>query len=873
MIETKFVERIAQEASVRPEQVTAAIALFDKGSTVPFVARYRKDVTGNLNEVALEQIHDRNVYFTALSNRRNAIIENIAKQNALTDELRAQIESCYSQTDLEDLYLPFKKQRRTKASMAREQGLEPLAEFIWAQVPADKTIDAFAATFVTPVKSISSPEEALDGARNILAERISVDPWARVGLRRRMQEEGTLTSLATKAAEQEKTKFEQYYNFSEPLKTVPSHRLLAVLRGARLGILKMDIVIDDEAAQAELANHYVKAPGTEFEAHIRAAALDAYKRLLRPGIENEVVTNARAAADQDAIKVFRENARNLLLSPPAGRLAVLGVDPGLRTGCKLAAIDQHGRFLESATIFPSEPHNDQDGAAKTIVDLIERNSLNAVAIGNGTGSREVEKFIRETLHKHEKKEVLVALVSESGASIYSASKTARDEFPDIDVTIRGAISIARRLQDPLAELVKLDPKTLGVGQYQHDVNQRDLRENLYRTVESCVNSVGVDVNTASVDLLRYVSGIQMGTAQNIIEHRTKIGGFLSREQLKEVSGIGEKTFEQCAGFLRIPTAENPLDRTAIHPESYPIVEKIAEQLGQPVTTLIAQPEKLSSLQLDAFSTENIGMLTLEDIREELKKPGRDPRSEFRVPRYIDGVYDVESLQEGMEAEGVVTNVTDFGAFVDIGVHQDGLVHLSELARQFVKDPRDFVKAGEVVRVKVIKIDRDTKRISLSMKQLLPAPERAPRPEGDRPRRPRPEGGAPAAAGEAPQGEQRPRREGQGGEGGQRPQRSENRGPRREGGEGGQRPQRGEGRGPRREGGEGGGQRPPRSDSRPPRPEGDAPRRRDDRGPRRAPAQADRHGTPSALKHADNTKGSFNSTLADKLAALKEKLDN
>jgi len=877
MIESKFIERIAQEAHARPEQVAAAIGLFDKGSTVPFVARYRKDVTHNLDEVKLETIFDRNTYFIALTNRRNAVLDNIGKAGALTDELRAQIEACFDQTTLEDLYLPFKKQRRTKASVARDQGLEPLADFLWAQDPAAPILEEFAASFVTPVKGVHSLDDAFEGARHIIAEKVSVDPWARAGLRKRMQGEGVFTSVASKAAADEKTKFEQYYNYAQPLKDVPPHRLLAALRGARLGILKLDITLNDDTVVEEIVGHYVTQPDSVYAPQLRSAVVDAYKRLLRPSIENEVTALAREHADNEAIKVFRENARNLLLAAPGGHMPVIGVDPGLRSGCKLAVIDQHGTYLESATIFPLEPHNDAEKAAATLLELMDKHSVKALAIGNGTGSREVAKFIDELLHKAERKGAFTILVSEAGASIYSASQVARDEFPDLDVTIRGAISIARRLQDPLAELVKLDPKTLGVGQYQHDVSQRELREALYRTVESAVNWVGVDLNTASAELLRYVSGIQPGTAQNIVEFRKTSGGFVSREQLKEVNGIGEKTYEQCAGFLRIPNAANPLDRTSIHPECYDLVKQIAADQAIALESIVGNADKANYIDVTKYATEHVGRFTLDDIKEELKKPGRDPRREFRVPKFIEGVTTVEALAEGMESEGVITNVTDFGAFVDIGVHQDGLVHLSELSHRFVKDPREVVKVGDIVRVKVIKIDRDHKRVSLSIKQLLqpparPAgagehrgPDQGARPAGpggpprrdDRgPRPPRPEGAPQGAPQQGAGGERPPRRDARpgGGAGGGRPE------PRRDA-EGAPRPQqrtarpeRSDSRGPR----EGGGDRGPRSDR------GD--------GQRRSNTQANRLGTPSALKHASGTEGAFNSTLADKLAALKKSLD-
>ncbi|MBI3117739.1 MAG: helix-hairpin-helix domain-containing protein, partial [Candidatus Hydrogenedentes bacterium] len=524
-------------------------------------------------------------------------------------------------------------------------------------------------------------------------------------------------SSATKNAAEQKTKFEAYYDYAEPLKKIPSHRFLAVLRGVRMGLLRMDLTIDDDRVLQELVTGFIKVAGSPYDEHIAAATHDAYKRLLRPSIENEVVGLARQAAEEEAIRVFRENARNLLLSAPAGRLVVMGVDPGIRTGCKLAVVDNLGHFIANATIFPMEPQKDEAAAERSVRDLIDQHEVRAVAVGNGTGSREVARFLEGVLKRNYGGRVFLVFVNEAGASVYSASKLARQEFPDLDVTVRGAISIARRLQDPLAELVKIEPRSIGVGQYQHDVNQRRLREGLYKTVEWCVNAVGVDLNSASVELLRYISGIQMGTAQNIVEFRAKNGAFKSRQQLLEVSGIGDRTFEQAAGFLRIPGAENPLDATAIHPEAYPVVERIAEKAGVAVAELIKNPRAFEKINIEEYSSEHIGKFTLDDIRQELMKPGRDPRREFRVPRFVDGVADLAHLQEGTETEGVVTNVTDFGAFVDIGVHQDGLVHLSELANRFVRDPGDVVKVGDIVRVKVMKVDKEMNRISLSMKAL------------------------------------------------------------------------------------------------------------------------------------------------------------
>ncbi len=729
MLESKFIARIAQEISLNEEQVARAIELFDGGATIPFVARYRKDVTGNLDEAQLEAVQERAQYLAALAQRRDSILDTIGKQGKLTEELRAQIDACFDRTRLEDLYLPFKPMRRTKATAAREKGLEPLADFLMTQMLIEGPIEFFAEKYVSPEKAVSSAEEALEGAGYIVAERISTDADVRALVRGRMLDEGLIKAHPTKNAEGKKTKFETYYNFSEPIGKIPSHRLLAVMRGLKEGVLRMELVIDDETMIADILGHYLKETGSPFEKHLKDIVRDAYNRLLRPSIENEVLGIARDRAEAEAIRVFRENAENLLLLAPAGQLTVIGVDPGLRTGCKLAVVDQTGKLLEHATIFPTPPQNDTEGAGKVLVELIDRHGVRAVAIGNGTGSREVSTFIRDVLRRLNRSDLFSVLVNEAGASVYSASKLARAEFPDLDVTVRGAISIARRLQDPLAELVKIDPRHVGVGQYQHDVNQKNLREGLRTTVVSCVNKVGVDLNSASVSLLRYVSGLHANVAENIVEFRSRNGAFRSRTQLMEVEGVGEKVFEQCAGFLRVANGENVLDSTGIHPEAYPVVERIAESLEAKVEQLLRDPKVLAGLDLSQFSNDVIGAQTLADIRHELLKPGRDPRTEFKVPKFLDDVTSVEQLENGMVMEGVVTNVTDFGAFVDIGVHQDGLVHLSELTNRFVDDPRQIVKVGEIVRVKVIKVDKDLPRISLSMKALIP-------PRKKRSRRPR-----------------------------------------------------------------------------------------------------------------------------------------
>jgi len=726
MLESKFIGRIAQEVALKHEQVQRTIELFDSGATIPFVARYRKDVTGNLDETQLEAVHERAQYFAALAQRRDSILDTIEKQGKLTGELRAEIDACFDRTRLEDLYLPFKPARRTKATVAREKGLEPLADFLMTQLLIEGPIEFFAEKYVNPEKAVSSPEEALEGAGYIVAERISTDADVRALVRARMLDEGIIKAHPTKNAEGKKTKFETYYNFSEPIGKIPSHRLLAVLRGLKEGVLRMELVIDDEIMMRDILAHYLKEPGSPFEKYLKEIVRDAYNRLLRPSLENEVLGIARERAETDAIRVFRENAENLLLLAPAGQISVIGVDPGLRTGCKLAVVDQTGNLVEHATVFPTPPQNDIEGAEKVLVELINKHNVRAVAIGNGTGSREVSAFIRDALRRLNRDDLFSVLVNEAGASVYSASKLARAEFPDLDVTVRGAISIARRLQDPLAELVKIDPRHVGVGQYQHDVNQKSLREGLRTTVVSCVNKVGVDLNSASVALLRYVSGVPSNVAENIVEFRSRTGAFRNRRQLMDVDGIGDKVFEQCAGFLRVSNGDNVLDNTGIHPEAYPVVERIAEAVQMQVDQMIKDPKVLAGLDLSQFSDDVIGTHTLTDIRHELLKPGRDPRTEFKVPKFLDNVTSVEQLEGGMVMEGVVTNVTDFGAFVDIGVHQDGLVHLSELTNRFVEDPRQVVKVGEIVRVKVIKVDKELPRISLSMKALIPARKKHPR---------------------------------------------------------------------------------------------------------------------------------------------------
>ena len=724
MIDQALVERIAGEIAAKPEQVAAAIQLFDKGATPPFVARYRKDVTGGLNEAALEHIEERNTYYTSLYNRRAAILENIARQEKLTDALRARIESCTSHITLEDLYLPFRKQRRSKAGLAREQGLQPLADYLMNQTFVLGPIEMFAEEFVRPERSISSPEEALVGAQNILSEQFSLDADVRDFIRWKMLEEGIITATATKNAADHNNRFEAFQQFSDAVRNISAGKLLTMLRGVRMGQLRVDLGINDQETVDALAARFIKEPGSDFDPYIRGAMEDAYKHMLRPAIEHEVIGILRERADEEVIKNIREGVEWQLMQPAAGRIPVLGILPGLRMGAKIAAVDAAGALLEHAVAFPAEPTHDLDGARQIILNLLKKHDIRAVAIAEAAGSRDAAKAVGQALKELDDERAFLIFMRNAPTEALSMSKPSQDEFPEMDPAVRGAIAVARLLQDPLAELVKIEPKQIASGQHLHDVNQRRLRDALSTAMVSCVCRVGVDVNTASLHLLRYVCGIQLGAAQNIIEVRSRNGGFKNRSQLAEVPGIGEKTFEQCAGFLRIRDGENPLDATMIHPESYPIVEKIAASVGANTSQLLGNAQLVAKVDFAAFAANGVGPLTLADIREQLLHPRVDARRPFRAPRYIHGVYDVQDLEEGMEAEGIVTNVTEFGAFVDIGVHQDGLIHLSELANRYIRNPNEIIRIGDLVRVKVIKVDKEQRRISLSRKALLP-PHRPP----------------------------------------------------------------------------------------------------------------------------------------------------
>jgi uncharacterized protein len=719
---------VAQTLQISMKSLAAVIELLDEGSTVPFIARYRKEATGNLDEVKIRAIEEQLAYFRDLMARKETILASIQEQGKLTNELKLRIERTLDKSELEDIYLPYKPKRRTKATIAREKGLEPLADYLWAQQAGAMPLATLAASFVDAEKGVSDIEEALTGARHIVAETIAESADIRKALRHAMFDEGVIVSKMATDAVDEQQKFKMYYDYREPVKQIPSHRMLAIRRGEAENILYFLIEIEAGRALALIHGKVHKQPG-DWTPHLQMAMEDSWRRLLQNSIASEIRLELKQRADADAIQVFRENLQNLLLSPPAGQLAVLGIDPGIRTGCKIAVVDDTGKFLGHDVIYPFQPKNDVAGAEGTLKGLIARHGVRAVAIGNGTASRETDAFVREFLRKENLGAIFCVMVNESGASIYSASDIARQEFPDLDLTVRGAISIARRLQDPLAELVKLDPKSIGVGQYQHDVDQRHLQKSLESVIESCVNRVGVELNTASWTLLRYVAGINERTAQKIVEYRNENGRFRSRVQLTAVPGIGPKTFEQAAGFLRIRHGDHPLDVTAVHPESYPVVEQMAQSLNVPVEKLIEQPALLEKLDRSGLAA---GVYTLNDILEELRKPGRDPRDKFVAPAFQENVKEISDLRPGITLEGVVTNVTKFGAFVDVGVHQDGLVHISELADRYVKEPSDVVKVGQLVKVRVLSADPKAKRIALSMKTLAakgakPAAAAPPRP--------------------------------------------------------------------------------------------------------------------------------------------------
>jgi len=705
---------IVEDSGLKTFQVENTVSLLKEGATVPFIARYRKERTGELDEVAIRDIEERLAYFTELEDRKLTVLKSVEEQGKLTPELKSRIDTTRQKTELEDLYLPYKPKRRTKATIARERGLEPLADIIASLQFVEGTPGEVAIPFVDAEREVPDAAAALEGAGHILAERIAEDADLRAFVRRMTVEKGLISSRVASGKRETVTKFEMYYDFQEPLKEAPSHRMLAMRRGEKEEVLFLAIIAPVEDILAGLKTRTITKE-TIFGTMLSSVVEDSYKRLMAPSIEVELRLESKQRAEEEAIRVFAENLRNLLLAPPAGSKRVLGIDPGLRTGCKLAAVDGTGRFLDHATVYPHTGEEKAKTARKQLLRLVEVYQSDMIAVGNGTAGRETEKFVRDALADSGKK-LPVVLVSEAGASVYSASEIAREEFPDLDLTVRGAISIARRLQDPLAELVKIDPKSIGVGQYQHDVNQASLKKALDAVVESCVNYVGVDLNTASWALLSYVSGLGPALAKAIVRYRDENGGFPSRQALLQVPRFGSKAFEQSAGFLRIRGGGNPLDNTAVHPERYPVVETMAADLGVSLAELAADPVIVSRIDLSRYVTDSVGLPTLRDIIEELKKPGRDPRREFQAAAFRDDVCEISDLREGMVLQGVVTNVTAFGAFVDIGVHQDGLVHVSHLADRFVKDPNEAVSVGQIVRVKVLTVDGERKRISLSIRE-------------------------------------------------------------------------------------------------------------------------------------------------------------
>jgi uncharacterized protein len=706
---SRWVDQIAKEFSLAFKHVTAVAELLAEGGTVPFISRYRKEMTGSMDEVMITNIRDRIEQLRELDKRKEAVISSIEKQGKLTPELMQAVVTANSLAELEDIYLPYKQKRKTRATAAKEKGLEPLALKLFEQERFN--LEEFTKTFVDTEKGVANEQEALDGARDIIAEWVSENPESRKKVREIFWSEGTIETKVMKGKEEDGQKYKDYFEWKEPVAKTPSHRLLAMRRGEKEGILALDIFPPEETAIASLEKQYIKHENAASE-QVKLAIKDSYKRLLSPSLETEVRMESKMKADEEAIKVFAANLKELLLSSPLGQKAVLALDPGFRTGCKVVCLDKQGMLLQYENIFPNEPQRELAKSTVVIKNLVEKYNIEAIAIGNGTAGRETESFVKSIGLSNK---IIIVMVNESGASIYSASDVAREEFPDRDVTVRGAVSIGRRLMDPLAELVKIDAKSIGVGQYQHDVDQAKLKQGLDDVVMSCVNSVGVEVNTASKELLSYVSGLSSALAKNIVEFRNQNGPFKDRSSLMKVPRLGEKVFEQAAGFLRIHDAGNPLDSSAVHPESYAIVNQMASDLGCTVKDLMSGTELRKQLDLKKYVTEKFGLPTLTDIVTELEKPGRDPREQFEVFSFTDGVNAIADLKVGMKLPGIVTNVTNFGAFVDVGVHQDGLVHISHLSDKFIKDPQEAVTVQQKVTVTVVEVDVARKRIGLSMK--------------------------------------------------------------------------------------------------------------------------------------------------------------
>ncbi|MDR2560876.1 MAG: RNA-binding transcriptional accessory protein [Holophagales bacterium] len=723
------IDRICKELTLPRASVAAVMALLSDGNTVPFIARYRKEATGSLDEVAIRSIEERMAYFKDLLERRATVLNTIEKSGKLTDELRAKIDKAWTKIELEDLYLPYKPKKRTKATIAKEQGLEPLLDLLLEDGTGADPMMLSGPFAKEGDGSNESQEDALppsacvEGAGHILAERLAESAEIRAWLRKAFLDQGVLTCLLREDRKEgkEALRFRQYWDFRGAIRNMPPHRVLAIRRGEKENILSVKLVVDRSRLVSELASKVKINPASGYRAMLQAVCEDAFDRLLAPSLETEIRSEAKKKADAEAIKVFKSNLDHLLLAPPAGQMCTLGVDPGIRTGCKLAIINRLGQFMETATVYPLEPKRDLEGTAAVLEQLMQKYPIETIAVGNGTGGREAEAIFRQWLEDTGRGNVPCVSVSESGASVYSASEVAREEFPDLDVTVRGAISIARRFQDPLAELVKIEPKSIGVGQYQHDVNPAQLKKGLDESVESCVNRVGVDLNSASYKLLSYVAGIGEALSKNIVQWRYEKGAFQKREQLLEVPRFGEKAFQQAAGFLRVRGGENPLDASAVHPESYSVVQRICQLVGKSVPELIGNEAILDSLDPKTFIDEQFGPETVADIIAELKKPGRDPRQEFEAVHFNEGVNRPSDVEVGMELQGIVTNVTDFGAFVDFGVHQDGLVHLSEIGHRFIKHPSEALAIGQQVKVKVTAVDLEAKRINLSIKALLPKP--------------------------------------------------------------------------------------------------------------------------------------------------------
>ena len=745
--------RIANELAVRDNQVLAAVQLLDEGATVPFIARYRKEVTGGLDDTQLRNLEERLRYLRELEDRRETVLKSIEEQGKLTPELEKLVRAAETKTTLEDIYLPYKPKRRTKAQIAREAGLEPLAHDLLNDPTRDPQAEA--AKYIDAEKGVADEKAALDGARQILMEDLAEDAELIGSLRERLWNEGVLSSQVVVGQEQAGAKFSDYFDFAEPIHKVPSHRALALFRGRNENVLQLNLdlpVTEGQAHPAELAiaeRAGIEDRGRPADAWLLETAHWAWRVKIHLKLDLDLKMRLREAAEEEAIKVFARNLHDLLLAAPAGARATLGLDPGLRTGVKVAVVDATGKLVDTATIYPHVPKNQWDQSIAVLAALAKKHGVQLISIGNGTASRETDKLAADLIRRHPELRLTKVMVSEAGASVYSASELAANEFPDLDVSLRGAVSIARRLQDPLAELVKIEPKSIGVGQYQHDVNQSQLARSLEAVVEDCVNAVGVDLNMASAPLLARVSGLSATLAANVVAHRDAHGAFRNRAELLKVTRLGEKAFEQCAGFLRIMDGDNPLDASAVHPEAYPVVERIVATSGREVKSLIGDTGFLRSLRPDDYTDERFGLPTVKDILAELDKPGRDPRPEFKTAEFREGVEELKDLKDGMILEGVVTNVTNFGAFVDIGVHQDGLVHISAMSDKFIKDPHEVVKAGDVVKVKVMEVDLQRRRVGLSMR-LADDPRDAERPaarekpRGGRPAGGKPRGGAPQA---------------------------------------------------------------------------------------------------------------------------------